>query len=112
MKKLSLMVMAALLAAPALALGATYKNVAVVDVSCSKKVAANPDTHTRDCALQCAQSGFGILTSDQKFLKFDAEGNKRILAELKASNKTDHLRVNVTGKVEGDTIKVSSVTLL
>jgi hypothetical protein len=45
-------------------------------------------------------------------LKFDADGNAKVLAELKASTKTDHLRVNVSGDVKGDTIKVTSVKLL
>jgi hypothetical protein len=52
------------------------------------------------------------VTSDQHFLKFDAAGNQKILDELKASSKKDHLRVNVTGDVEGDTLKVSSISLL
>lgn len=113
MKRFSfLIVLTGLLVTPGFALAATYKNVPVVDVSCSKKVAADPDSHTRDCALKCTDSGFGIVTSDQKFLKFDAKGNEKIVAELKASSKTDHLRVNVTGKVDGDTIQVSSVKLL
>jgi hypothetical protein len=60
----------------------------------------------------CEESGFGIVTADKKFLKFDADGNAKVLKELKASDKKDHLRVNVTGDVEGDTIKVSSVKLL
>ena len=39
---------------------------------------------------------------------------KRFLerVELKASTKKDHLRVNVTGDVQGDTLKVASVQLL
>jgi hypothetical protein len=68
--------------------------------------------HTRQCALGCEDSGFGIVTADQKFLKFDADGNSKIAAALKASDKKDHLRVNVTGDVDGDTIKVTSVKLL
>ncbi len=113
MRKLgSSLVLAALLAAPAFVLAATYDNVPVVDVNCSKKVAADPDSHTRDCALKCAASGFGIVTKDQHFLKFDAAGNAQIVDQLKASGKTDHLRVNVTGDVQGDTLKVSSVKLL
>lgn len=113
MRKLtSRLVLAALLATPAFALAATYNDVPVVDVNCSRKVAANPDAHTRDCALKCAASGFGIVTSDQHFLKFDAAGNAKIIDQLKASGKTDHLRVNVTGDVQGDTLKVSSVKLL
>ena len=108
----SLLVLLGLFAMPAFALAASFHNAPVVDVQCSKKAAANPDAHTRDCALQCAASGFGILTKDQKFLKFDAAGNAKIVEALKASTKKDHLRVNVSGEVEGDTLKVTSIQLL
>jgi hypothetical protein len=112
MKILSSLLALGLLSTPALAETKSFNDVAVVDVMCSKKVAANPDAHTRECALACEDSGFGIVTSDGKFLKFDADGNTKMTAELKASKKTDHLRVNVKGNVDGDMIKVDSVKLL
>jgi len=112
MKVLASLLGLGLMASPAFAATQTFNDVSVVDVACSKKVAANADSHTRECALACETSGFGIVTADNKFLKFDAEGNEKVLAELKASDKTDHLRVNVTGEVKGDTIKVTSVKLL
>jgi len=62
--------------------------------------------------LMCAKSGFGVITSDNQYLKFDDAGNKEIIKELKASSKKDHLRVDVKGDVEGDTLKVQSVKLL
>lgn len=108
----SLVMLAGLCALPALAAAESYQNVPVVDVNCSKRVAANPDTHTRDCALKCAGSGFGIVTKDQKFLKFDAAGNAKVVEALKASDKKDHLRVNVDGDMQGDTLKVTSLKLL
>jgi hypothetical protein len=108
----SLLLLLGLSTLPALAAPQTFHNVPVVDVNCSKKVAADPDSHTRDCALKCEASGFGIVTNDQKFLKFDAVGNKQIEAALKASSKADHLRVDVSGDVEGDTLRVSSIQLL
>jgi hypothetical protein len=93
MKELtSLVMLLGLCALPAVAFAATYENVPVVDVNCSKKVAADPDSHTRDCALKCASSGFGVVTSDQKFLKFDPAGNAKIEEALKASDRKDHLR--------------------
>ena len=101
-----------LLASPALAETKTFTDVAVVDVACSKKMAAKADSHTRDCALMCEKSGFGIVTGDKQFLKFDADGNAKIAEALKASDKADHLRVTVTGDVQGDTLKVASVKLL
>jgi hypothetical protein len=108
----SLLVLLGLCAMPAFAKVASYENVPVVDVNCSKKVAADPDSHTRDCALKCAASGFGIVTKDQQFLKFDAAGNAKIAEALKAFDKKDHLRVDVKGDVQGDTLKVTSIKLL
>jgi hypothetical protein len=111
MKMLASLLAVGLMATPALAATQTFNDVSVVDVACSKKAAADADSHTRECALTCQKSGFGIVTADKKFLKFDADGNAKMLAELKATDKTDHLRVNVSGDVQGDTIKVSSVKM-
>ena len=111
-KVVSMLVLLGLSALPALAASANYQDASLLDVSCSKKAAANADAHTRSCALACAKSGYGIVTTDGHFLKFDANGNKEVLEELKASHKTDHLRVNVSGEVKGDTLAVSSVKLL
>ena len=111
-KAVSFLVLLGLAAMPALAAVETYKDVPVVDVNCSTKVAADPDSHTRACALKCAASGFGIVTKDKQFLKFDAEGNAKIADALKASDKKDHLRVDVSGDVQGDTLKVTSIKLL
>jgi hypothetical protein len=113
MKKLILLLaMFGVGALPSLAAVATYNNVPVIDVKCSQKAAANPDAHTRACALGCAASGFGIVTQDGNFLKFDAAGNQKILEALKASSKKDHLRVDVTGDVGDGSLKVISIKLL
>jgi hypothetical protein len=45
-------------------------------------------------------------------LKFGREGNAKIVEALKASDKKDHLRVNVSGDVKGDTRKVTLIELL
>ncbi len=108
----SSLLLTGLSAMPALAAVENYKDVPVVDVNCSKKVAADPDSHPRACALECAASGFGIVTKDKQFLKFDAEGNTKIVEALKASDKKDHLHVDVSGDVQGDTLKVISIKLL
>lgn len=99
-------------AIPVLAASETFTDVSVVDSNCSKKVAVDPDSHTRECALKCQASGYGIFTKDHKFLKFDSAGNAKITEELKASDKKDHLRVDVTGDVKGDTLQVTSIKLL
>jgi hypothetical protein len=112
MKLLACILAFGLAATPALAAPKTFTDVSIVDVACSKSSAGDADGHTRKCALGCKDSGFGFLTADKKFLKFDAEGNAKILEALKGSAKADHLRVNVTGEVKGGTIKVATVTLL
>ena len=108
----SFVMLIGLCASPALLFAESYPNAPLMDVNCSRKAAADPDAHTRDCALQCAGSGFGIVTKDHRLLKFDSAGNAKIVETLKASNKKDHLRVNVSGDVQGDTLKVTSITLL
>jgi hypothetical protein len=108
----SFLAVAGLCAVSAFGAAESYKDVPVVDVNCSKKVAADPDSHPRTCALKCSASGFGIVTKDKQFLKFDAEGNTKIVEALKASEKKDHLRVDVTGDLQGDTLKVTSIKLL
>ena len=112
MKVLTSLLALGLLASPALAETKSFNDVSVVDVMCAKKAAANPDAHSRACAMQCEGSGYGVIAPDGTFLKFDADGNAKMAAELKASKKADHLRVNVKGDVEGDTLKVQSVKLL
>lgn len=88
-----------------------WKGVSVVDTNCLEKVKADPDKHPRSCALKCAKGGYGLLTSDGKYLKFDAAGNEKAVAALKESKKENHLRANVTGERDGDTIKVSVINL-
>jgi hypothetical protein len=113
MRKLaSLVAVLGMCAIPAFAASETFSDVSVIDSNCSKKAAADPDSHTRDCALKCQASGYGIITKDHKFLKFDASGNAQITEALKASDKKDHLRVDVAGDVKGDTLQVSSIKLL
>lgn len=80
----------------------------VVDTMCKGKDLAN---HTRQCALGCAKNGFGIVTADGKFVKFDEEGNAKTLAALKASKKDKDLKATVDGTMEGDVIHVDSITL-
>jgi hypothetical protein len=111
-KMTSFFVILGLFAVPVLAGVETYKDVSVVDVNCAKRAAADPDSHTRACALKCSASGFGIVTKDQRFLKFDAAGNAKIAEMLKASDKKDHLRADVSGDLDGDTLKVASIKLL
>lgn len=68
-------------------------------------------THKKDCALmpECQKSGYGIFTYDQKFIPFDEAGNRRALAYFKESKQEDDFRVEVTGQMNGDVMKVTSI---
>jgi hypothetical protein len=80
----------------------------LVDVSCKDKDVA---AHTKKCALGCAKSGFGIVTSDGKFVKLDEAGNAKALAALKATDKEKDIKAKVEGTVDGDTVQVTSVEI-
>jgi hypothetical protein len=98
-------------ALPAFATAETWSNVSIIDTQCSAKAKANPDAHTRDCALTCAKSGFGILDKDGNYLKFDAKGNAEAMKLLQNTSKKDHLRVSVTGEQQGEIIQVQSLKM-
>ncbi len=110
--KLALALAVTLLAFPVLAADAeTWKSLPLMDGHCITKMAENPDAHPRSCALQCAKGGYGVITAEGKFLKFDEAGNEKALAALKKSDRKDHLRATVTGSLDGDVITVSSISI-
>lgn len=80
----------------------------VVDLMCRGKDLAS---HTRECAVTCAKSGYGMVTADGKFLKFDEAGNARTLAALKKATREKDLKAKVTGTLDGDVLKVQAIEL-
>ena len=52
------------------------------------------------------------MDKDGNYLKFDAKGNQEARSLLESSSKQDHIRVNVSGKKEGDVIHVESVKMM
>ena len=118
MKKITgLLLLGGLALLPALGSAAEIKGV-LLDQACAsgdglKEGQKGALNHDRDCALMepCVKSGYGIVTADDKFLKFDEAGSKKTLALLQKSTKKDHLLAKVTGDVSGDQIKVTSISL-
>jgi|SRR5580658_7605481 hypothetical protein len=78
----------------------------VVDVMCRGKDLAG---HTRECALTCSKSGYGLVTADGKFLKFDEAGNARTLAALKKLSKEKDLKAKVSGSLDGEVLQVQAI---
>jgi hypothetical protein len=68
----------------------------------------------RDCSLRkrYVRDGYGIVTDDQKFYRFDDAGNKKALQLLKNIPDKDNLKVIVSGDIDGDIIKVDRMSLL
>lgn len=78
----------------------------VVDVMCRGKDLAS---HTRECAVTCSKSGYGLVTADGKFLKFDEGGNARTLSSLKKLTREKDLKAKVSGTLSGDVLHVESI---
>jgi VCBS repeat-containing protein len=98
--------------APFTAAAETWKNVSIIDTLCLKDYKDNADSHTKECALQCVKGGYGVLTADGKFLKFDAAGNEKTVAALNATEKEEKLRATVVGVRGADgSIKVESIVI-
>ncbi len=110
MKKVAVLLVT--LALAQLAFAQTWNNVSLIDSNCATRAKADPDAHTRACALKCSKAGYGVITADGDFLKFDAAGNAKAAELLKSTDKTDHLRVNVTGERQGDQLNVKSISLM
>lgn len=105
-----LLLMAAAALLPAFAAAEDWTHVSIIDQHCAATEKAHADAHSRECALMCLKSGYGIVDKNGNFLKFDANGNEQAAKLLQNSTKKDHLRVNVTGTKVGDTIHVQSVS--
>jgi hypothetical protein len=80
----------------------------VVDVMCKGRDLAS---HTRECALQCAKGGFGLVLADGTFVKFNEAGNARTLAQLKKLEREKDLKAKVTGMRKGEVIQVESIEI-
>ena len=111
MRKAVLALAVASLVVSAAASAETWSNVPLIDRMCVEKVKSDPDKHETSCLIACAHSGYGVLMADGTWVKLDKKGNEEALAALKATKKTEGIRVTVTGERKGDTITVSALTI-
>src|SRR6266545_3296390 len=103
MRKMLAALLAGGLLVPMAALAETWEKVPLIDQMCAKKekVTAHPENHPTGCLIKCSDSGYGVMTSDGKYLKLDEAGNKKALTALKETKKENDVRVNVNGQKEG-----------
>jgi hypothetical protein len=68
------------------------------------------------CQPTASTTSYAILTDDGHFLKLDSAGNDEVNSKLRGGSTTTPLKKNtkasVNGTVEGDTLKVQSLTKL
>jgi hypothetical protein len=110
-KRLAALLVVAAIVVPALAAAETWTNLPLIDKNCVEKVKADPDKHETSCLIMCSKSGYGVLTSDGTWVKFDKKGNDEALKALKATTKVNGIRVTVTGERTGDMIKVATLKI-
>jgi len=111
----------AVLALSALALAGDMKTMTghLVDVACASENIEKPKAdfatkHSKQCLQmpECEESGYGLLTSDNKLIKFDKASNEQAKQFIATTNKDRDWSVAVTGTVNADsTLKVSSIKL-
>ena len=118
MKQLAMVLVLGLVAAGAAyaAQGQETVNGHLIDLRCAAQHAGEAGfaaNHNKECLLmdKCVKSGYGVLTADNKLIKFDNQGNREALKLIKATDKDKDWKVTVTGKVTGDQIVVASIAL-
>ncbi|HTD23648.1 MAG TPA: hypothetical protein VK738_13405 [Terriglobales bacterium] len=88
----------------------------LLDSSCAgelQKHARSGAGHTKGCLQMpdCVKSGYGVLTDDLKFIKFDKAGNEQASKFIDGLTKNKDIKVTVSGEVIGDTMTVSKIEL-
>jgi hypothetical protein len=88
----------------------------LLDKSCADEDGKKPGfaaKHQKSCLQMkvCAQSGYGVMTKDMKYLAFDKNGNAMATKLIASLKKTDDIKVAVSGDVQGDTVKVTKLAL-
>ena len=67
-------------------------------------------SHSKACAIKCAAAGKPLgLISEGKWYAFDEEGSKKAAKLLKKSKSDKAVRAEVTGRLDGETLTVSSI---
>jgi hypothetical protein len=88
----------------------------LIDNNCSGRAnseggAEKVKNHTVKCAMMpnCEKTGYALY-ADGKLYKLDEAGNKKAIELYKSTKVEKGLQVSVEGDVEGDSLKVKSMT--
>jgi hypothetical protein len=58
------------------------------------------------------RSLYGLITDEKKFYKIDPASNGRVLQILENSPNKDSLKVVISGDLQGDTVKINTISIL
>jgi hypothetical protein len=68
----------------------------------------------KDCSLaqNFRRSAYGLITDDKKFYKIDPQSNDRVIQILADSPNKDSLKVVISGDLNGNTLKINTISEL
>ena len=89
----------------------------VIDVGCIRKnsrdeLLERATAHTRDCALMghCVESGYGIVTDDDRVTILDSEATPQVVNVIKASDTEKGIQLRVSREDRDGTMETTEVT--
>ena len=87
----------------------------LIDASCHDRSQQNPAEKQKSdlsaCAASASTTSFAIETSEGKVLKLDAAGNAKAATALKGNPANKSPEATVSGSMEGQTVKVDSISV-
>ena len=68
-------------------------------------------THTRDCALMghCIESGYGIVTDDDRLVMLDAEATPKVVDTVEETDTEEGIRLRVIRDRQGGEMETTDV---
>ena len=88
----------------------------VIDVGCIRKNARDEllekaRTHSRECALMghCVESGYGIVTEDDRLTVLDSEATPKIVNTVEESDTEEGIRLRVQREEQDGSMETTSI---
>jgi hypothetical protein len=88
----------------------------VIDVGCIRtnareELLSKARTHTRDCALMghCVESGYGIVTEDNRLVVLDSEATPKVVDVVEASDTKKGIRLHIQREEHDGAMKTVDV---
>jgi len=87
----------------------------LIDATCHDRSQQNPAEKQKgglaSCDASAATTSFAIETSDGKVYKLDASGNAKAATALKGNPDAKNPMATISGSMEGQTVKVDSISV-